>query len=118
MMRRMMPQKRNNPITLKNEIKEAKKWFKELQRKFIKRLREARDTISDYGCRDLVIDILNEKLSGHLDSYVTVHRQEVIAAVENWWDKYRVTLIQIEINAGKIKKRLSDFVKELGYNGQ
>lgn len=101
---------------LKNEIKEAKKRFKELQRKFIKRLREAREALSDSECQGLVLDILNEKLSGHLESYVTAHRQEVIAAVENWWDKYRVTLRDIEGARGNAAIALSEFSRELGYD--
>jgi len=100
---------------LKNEIKEAKKRFKELQKNFIKRLHEAREGFSDDDCRDLVLDILNEKLSGHLESYVTAHRQEVIAAVENWWDKYRVTLRDIEGNRETEKKRFEEALKHLKY---
>jgi type I restriction enzyme M protein len=98
-----------------NQLKVAKKQLKELQKQFIKRVHEARDTLSDDDCRDLVLDILNEKLSGHLESYVTAHRQEVIAAVENWWDKYRVTLRDIEGKRADTVDTLSKFMEELGY---
>jgi len=100
---------------LKNEIKEDKKRFKELQRKFIKRLREAREALSDGDCRDLVLDILNEKLAGHLDSYVTAHRQEVIATVENWWDNYRITLRNIEREREIAADRLGKYWESLKY---
>jgi len=60
-------------------------------------------------------NILNEKLSGHLQSYVTAHRQEVIAAVENWWDKYRVTLRDIEGERNKMAENLMSCTDELGY---
>jgi type I restriction enzyme M protein len=102
-------------VEITNQLKEAKKWFKELQKKFIKRLHEAREALSDDECRDLVLDILNEKLTGHLESYVTAHRQEVIAAVENWWDKYRVTLRDIEGERRDAIDKLSEFMGELGY---
>jgi type I restriction enzyme M protein len=98
-----------------NQLKVAKKKLKELQKDFIKRLREAHDALSDDDCRGLVLDILNEKLAGHLESYVTAHRQEVIAAVENWWDKYRVTLRDIEGKRKRAKKQLSKFAEDLGY---
>jgi type I restriction enzyme M protein len=100
---------------LKNEIKEAKKRFKELQKKFIKRLHEAHDALSDDDCRDMVLDILNEKLAGHLKSYVTAHRQEVVAVVENWWNKYRVTLKDIEEGKSKAAKESAAFLREIGY---
>ncbi|MEA2014664.1 MAG: N-6 DNA methylase, partial [Thermodesulfobacteriota bacterium] len=102
-------------VEITNQLKEAKKRFKELQKKFIKRLHEAREVLSDGDCRELVLDILNEKLAGHLDSYVTAHRQEVIAAVENWWDKYRVTLRDIEGEREQATKNLAEFMGELGY---
>jgi len=98
-----------------NQLKVAKKHLKDLQKQFIKRVHEARDTLSDDDCRDLTLDILNEKLSGHLESYVTAHRQEVIAAVENWWDKYRVTLRDIEEGRSKAAKESAAFLREIGY---
>lgn len=100
---------------LKNEIKEAKKRFKELQKKFIKRLHEARDALSDGVCRDIVLDIFNEKLASHLQSYVIAHRQEVIASVENWWDKYRVTLRDIAGAREAAAKKLDEITEGLGY---
>ena len=100
---------------LQTEIKEAKKRFKELQKKFVKRLHEGREDLSDDKCRDIVLDIFNEKLAGHLESYVTAHRQAVIAAVENWWDKYRVTLKDIEGEREDSIDNLTEFMGELGY---
>jgi ribosome recycling factor len=102
-------------VGITNQLKEARKRLKELQKEFIKCLREARDALSDDDCRNLVLDILNEKLAGHLESYVTAHRQEVVAAVENWWDKYRVTLRDIEGERENSTKKLAEFMGELGY---
>ena len=89
--------------------------LKQLKKKFLKRLHEARAALSTDDCRELVLDIFHEKLNGHLDSYVTEHRQAVIAAIGNWWDKYRVTLRQIEKNRDEAAKRLSCRINELGY---
>jgi len=102
-------------VEITSQLKETRKRFKELQKKFIKRLREAREALSDDNCRDMVLNILNEKLAGHLESYVTDHRRQVIAAVESWWDKYRVTLRDIEKERDRTEKQLSEFVKDLGY---
>ena len=102
-------------VKITNQLKEARKRLKELQKKFIKRLYEAREALSDEDCRNLVLDILNEKLAGHLKSYVTAHRQEVIAAVENWWDKYRVTLRDIEHNKEKAMAKLGKFLERMNY---
>ncbi|RLF58277.1 MAG: hypothetical protein DRN37_05220 [Thermoplasmata archaeon] len=100
-----------------DELERSRKRIKELQRQFIGCLREARESLTDDNCRDLVLDILKEKLFALLDSYVIAHRREVIAAMENWWDKYRVTLRDIEKERDKAADRLAEFMGELGYEG-
>ena len=98
-----------------DELEQSQKRLKERQNQFIKLLCKAREALSDDACRDLVLDILREKLLAHLDSYVTAHRREVIAAMENWWDKYRVTLRDIERERDKAASRVAEFLGELGY---
>lgn len=98
-----------------DELEQSRKRVKEVQKRFINHLREAQEALSEDDCRNLVLDILKEKLVSHLDSYVTAHRREVITAMENWWDKYRVTLRDIERERDKAASRLADFMGELGY---
>ena len=98
-----------------DELEQSRKRLKERQNQFIKLLRKAREALSDDACRDLVLEILKEKLLAHLDGYVTAHRREVIAAMENWWDKYRVTLRDIEEERDKATSRVAEFLGELGY---
>ncbi|GAB4371089.1 MAG: hypothetical protein Kow00121_12300 [Elainellaceae cyanobacterium] len=50
-----------------------------------------------------------------LERYGVMHRQQGIAAVENWWDKYRVTLRDIETAQDVAAKQLDEFLKGLGY---
>lgn len=38
-----------------------------------------------------------------------------VAAFENWWDKYRVTLTEIEGKRDAAAKALQGFLKGLGY---
>jgi type I restriction enzyme M protein len=97
------------------KLKAAKKELKDLQREFLMRLNEAREALSKEDCRDLVLDILKEKLESALNSYVAAHRQLVVAAVENCWDKYRVTLKDIEKARELAVSRLDSNLKALGY---
>ena len=39
----------------------------------------------------------------------------MVAAIENAWDKYRVTLLDGEADRDAAKARLDGFLKELGY---
>jgi len=98
-----------------DQLKEAKKRFKALQKKFINRLHEARDALSTDDCRELVLNILNEKLAGHLDSYIAGHRQTVIAAIENWWDKYKKSAKDIEKERNASAQRITALFNEIGY---
>ena len=98
-----------------SQLKEGKKRFKTLHKIFVKRMHEAGDALSTDDRRELVLDILNEKLAGHLDRYITAHRQAVIAAVENWWDKYRVTMQGIENSRENAKKHLTKLFKDMDY---
>ena len=62
-----------------------------------------------------MLDIARDDLARQLERYVTAHRQAVIAAVENWWDKYKVTAREIEAERDGAKAKLDSFLKELGY---
>lgn len=50
-----------------------------------------------------------------LERYITQHRQAVAAAFENWWDKYKVTLTEIERDRDAAASQLQDYLKKLGY---
>lgn len=50
-----------------------------------------------------------------LERYGMTHRQQVIAAVENWWDEYRVTLRDIEAERDAAAKQLDKFLRGLRY---
>jgi type I restriction enzyme M protein len=98
------------------KLKEAKKKYRELQRRFIERLREAKERLKETECITLVLEILKGKLTGHLESYVASHRQEVISAVENWWDKYKTTLSEIKAARIQSEFEVDDLMKTLAYS--
>lgn len=79
------------------------------------RLDAARAAMEPDEAQTLVLEIERERLAAELDHYATAQRQKAIAAVENWWDKYRVSLREIEAERGAVIQRLEDFVGELGY---
>jgi type I restriction enzyme M protein len=50
-----------------------------------------------------------------LERYMTSQRQQIVAMFENWWDKYKVTLTEIETERDAAARQLGVFLKELGY---
>lgn len=97
------------------KLKNAKKEYRTLQQRFIERLREAQEKMSEAECTALVLDILKGKFASHLESYIAAHRQEVVAAFENWWEKYRVTMEQIKNERSKATMEFEKMVRGIGY---
>jgi len=100
---------------LKRELTATKKVVKSLRAELSKRVGEARSALSAGQCRRLALDIAKQNLAAQLDRYMTAHRKEVLAAVENWWDKYRVTMREIEAEREVAVSQLTEFVRRLGY---
>lgn len=99
---------------IKKQLAEAKASLRMLKKQLVKRLEAARLALTDEGCQELVLAIFKDGLSAELERYVTAHRQQVVAAVENWWNKYRVTLQDIEAQRDAAAQQLSQFLQGLG----
>ncbi|MCK6508681.1 N-6 DNA methylase [Myxococcota bacterium] len=99
----------------KSKLSAAKKQLKQLYNSFEEALKHARDALDNDEAQVLVLEILSSDLRDELTRKVHAHRQTVTAAFENWWDKYRVTLREIERARDTAKTRIDGFLKELGY---
>jgi type I restriction enzyme M protein len=93
----------------------VKKKLKAKEGNFTKRLQEARGALDEDGASDLVLGILRADLDAILARYVADHRQQVVTAFENWWDKYRVTLTSIEEERDAAAGKLREYLGGLGY---
>ncbi|MFT8688406.1 MAG: hypothetical protein ABF714_13180, partial [Novacetimonas hansenii] len=63
----------------------------------------------------LLLKILHEDMQKILTRYIAAQRGHIVAAFEGWWDKYRVTLTEIEGAREMTTEKLTGFLKELGY---
>lgn len=93
----------------------ARKKLRALEEALLECLESARGVLSADKVRELVLDLSREALVRVLSAGVTAHRQQVIAAVENLWDKYQVSLAAREKTRADVGGRLGDMLKELGY---
>ena len=100
---------------IKKQLTEAKTKLRTLKNELVKRLEAARAALTDEQCQGLVLTIFKDDLTAELERYVTAHRQQAIAVVENWWDKYRVNLKDIEAERDEAVEWLSELFKGLGY---
>ncbi|MGO2132350.1 MAG: N-6 DNA methylase [Halomonas sp.] len=99
----------------KKQRTEVRKQHKAKVNSFAQHLNSAVDALDELTAAELVGEILHNDLKGILERYIRQQRQHVIAAVETWWDKYRVTLADIEAERDAAAKELQGYLEGLGY---
>jgi len=98
-----------------DRLSATRKKLRALEEALLERLESARGMLSADQVRELVLDLSREALVRVLSAGVTAHRQQVVAAMENLWDKYQVSLTAREKTRSDVSGRLDDMLKELGY---
>ena len=98
----------NKMKTLKSEIKAIEKSKDEL-------VQQARERITEQEARELIINRFYSILVEELNQYRKENLLIIIDAVENLWDKYKITANRILKERDEETSRLDEFLKELGY---
>lgn len=98
----------NKMKTLKSEIKAIEKSKDEL-------VQQARERITEQEARELIINRFYSILVEELNQYMKENLLIIIDAVENLWDKYKITANRILKERDEETSRLDEFLKELGY---
>lgn len=99
----------------KKERTQVNKQLKEKVANFEHRLNEAVDALDEAGAAELLLTILHNDMATILERYTRFQRQQVVSAFETWWDKYKVTLNDIESDRDVAVRQLEGFLIELGY---
>ncbi|MBH2032022.1 MAG: SAM-dependent DNA methyltransferase [Pseudomonadales bacterium] len=99
----------------KAALTKVKKQLKLRLESLTTQLNQSVDALSEEQAADLLLTILHHDMQAILQRYITAQRKTVVAAVENWWDKYRVTLVEIESKRDTAAQALQGFLKGLGY---
>jgi type I restriction enzyme M protein len=93
----------------------ARKQLKTEKAAFAEQLERACAELDDAAARVLVLDLFRADVRGEADRRVARHRRSVIDAFETWWDKYKVTLTELEVERDTAASKLAGFLTELGY---
>jgi type I restriction enzyme M protein len=99
----------------KTQLTALKKEIKAQEEGFSVRLNSAVDALNDASAVDLLLTILRNDMEVIVGRWIDVHRQQVVIAVEKWWEKYRVTLIEIECQRNEAAAMLHGYLKALAY---
>jgi type I restriction enzyme M protein len=100
---------------LRNALKDVKKELAERKKVFADHLNVAVDGLAPEDAAMLLLTILHDDMKRIVERYVTGQRQLIVAAFENWWDKYKVTLTEIERERDAAASQLQQFLKGLKY---
>lgn len=99
----------------KKELAAVKKALKAKKDSFATHINTAVDGLSPEQAADLLLTILHNDMRAIVERYIAAQRKAIVAAFENWWDKYRVTLTEIEGKRDAAAQALQGFLKGLGY---
>jgi type I restriction enzyme M protein len=99
----------------KRQLAALKKDIKAQEQGFAQRLNAAVDALDGAGAAALLLAILRNDMQVILERYISAQRQQVVAAFENCWDKYRVTLVAIEQEREAASGLVRTFLRGLKY---
>lgn len=99
----------------KKDLAAVKKQLKTKHDSFKQHIDAAVDGLTPEEAAKLLLTILHNDMSAIIERYIAAQRKAIVAAFENWWDKYRVTLTDIETKRDEAAKALQGFLKGLGY---
>ncbi len=99
----------------KKELASVKKALKAKHDSFKQHIDAEVDGLSTEQAAELLLTILHNDMRAIVERYIAAQRKAIVAAFENWWDKYRATLTEIECKRSMATKALQEILKGLRY---
>jgi type I restriction enzyme M protein len=99
----------------RKELAAVKKQLSANRDSFKQQINSAVDDLTSEAAAELLLTILHDDMRAIVERYVAAQRKKIVAAFENWWDKYRVTLTEIEGKRDAAAEALHEFLKGLAY---
>jgi type I restriction enzyme M protein len=99
----------------KKDLAAVKKQLKVKHDSFKQHIGAAVEGLTPEAAADLLLTILHNDMRSIVERYIAAQRKQIVAAFENWRDKYRVTLTEIEGKRDEAAKALQGFLKGLRY---
>ena len=99
----------------KKDLTTIKKQLKAKHDSFKQHIGTAVEGLTPEAAAELLLTILHKDMQTIVERYMAAQRKQIVAAFENWWDKYRVTLTEIESKRDEAARALQGFLKGLQY---
>ena len=100
---------------LRKEQREIRKRLKASESLMLDRLVQRSKEMSPEEQLRLVLDALESAVVEELDQDLVAQQRALISVAETWWDKYRVSLAEIEEDRDCASTELSTYMRELKY---
>lgn len=99
----------------KKELADVKKQLKAKKDSFAAHINAAVDGLSAEQAAELLLTILHNDMKAIVERYIAAQRKQIVGTFENWWDKYRMTLTELEGKRDRAANALQRFLKDIGY---
>ena len=99
----------------KKELTAVKKQLKIKNDSFKQHINAEVDGLTPEAAAALLLTIFHNDMKSIVERYMAAQRKQIVTAFENWWDKYRVTLTEIENKRDEAANTLQGFLKGLLY---
>ena len=99
----------------RRQLTALKREIKSKEQGFAQRLNATVDALGEASAASLLLTILRNDMQVLLEQYIALQRQQLVTAFENWWDKYRTTLIEVEKQREASSAALAGFLQGLRY---
>ena len=100
---------------LKKDLAALKKQRKAELENFAAAIEKAVAGLSDEASQKLILGLWRSEILTLLEAGIDARSALIVAAFETWWDKYRITLSDIETKRDTAAKVLKRYLEELGY---
>lgn len=100
---------------LKRGLAADRRELKTMKARFATELQDATKGLAEAEAMALVLATMRDNLARLVTHKVVAHRRLFVTALETWWDKYKVSLVDLDAQREASAARLVGFLEELGY---
>jgi type I restriction enzyme M protein len=58
---------------------------------------------------------LFDNIAGHMRRYLNAEKKTIVGIIEKLWDKYKVSLAEIDTGRSEAVNKLNEFLEQLNY---
>ena len=100
------------------EIKDIKKDLRTKTKELSGKVEEKRDKFTPDEAEELILKKLHDAIVEETENYLKAEKKKLVSAFENLWDKYQVSLEEIEKGRVEANKKLDRFLEQLKYTSK